>query len=141
MCPHTGSTPDLLWRLGPNLMMSAPHRVCHSGSWMRPPDFPGAKPVWLSTPLHNFIVSGRKPIIVEGVTVSTIGQYCEGAHDVTKPMHQLWASEHIVDILKQHPQWPYICLEQSFLRVLKSEAFAQSYMAHAENMSILEQYV
>ena len=63
--------------------------------------------------------------------MSTLGQFCAGAHDYIWPTHALWASEHIVDLLRRHPQWPNVTFSSTgsgVLRMLKSEEFARAYL-------------
>lgn len=112
-----------------NLLISKPHRILYEGKWIKPLQHPNAELVQASIQLYNFITEDCRPFIVEGIIASSIGQYCEGAHDLSKPMHKLWASNHIVDIFKSHPQWPNINLknDDNFLNIIKNPEFADEY--------------
>ena len=120
--------------IGGGLIISPMHRVQCDGVWMAASDFPDAEPQVSATALHNFVVRGRRSLLVDGLVVSTLGQFCPGAHDFVWPTHALWASERLVELLKRHPQWPRLILESNggpWLRALKSEDFARANLAGA----------
>lgn len=115
-----------------DMLISKMHRIQRKGVWIRPVDYPGAVSVSRPCELHNFIVENLVPIVVNDITVSTIGTFCEGLHDAAQPNHALWASHHIVNVFRHHPHWPVISLraeEDNFLRVVKNKEFAGAYLA------------
>lgn len=122
--------PKQLVKLG-DLFISKPHIIMHEGKWVWPIDVPHAEIVDTDIAVYNFITDNRGAIYVENFVASTIGMYCEGAHDMSWPTCQLWASEHIVDLFKLHPQWPSIQFENvdPFLKQLKSVDFAREYIS------------
>merc|ERR1712232_139751 len=128
-----------------DLLIPLPHRVQCDGVWMEPINYPSAKRTVSACELHNFVVTGRKAILVEGIIASTIGQHCPGSHDFQWPTHRLWGSEHIVDLFKTHPLWPNIRLPSSggsFLKRLKSSKFALKYLAdHARSSGLVDRPV
>ena len=122
----------VLVRLGTNLWLSPMHRVrTEALGWVEPLACVGAVRELRVCELHNFVVEGQQSIFVENVEVSTIGTQCAGSHDAQWPTQALWGSELIVKLLRQHPAWPNIRFddEDRFLAVLKSEAFANAYLA------------
>ena len=104
------------------LLISRPHRVMWEGKWMKPEFVPGAEIVDVNTSLYNFVTEDMTPIVVNGIIASTLGMYCEGSHDMTKPLHQVWASPKIIELLQTHPTWPNVKLASNdpFIHFLKS---------------------
>jgi tetratricopeptide (TPR) repeat protein len=113
------------------LLISPMHRIVFDGQWVEPILYPGARIVAEETILYNFFVGDRSPIVVEGITASTIGTHCEGSHDFQWPTHAVWGSAAIVDIFKHHPDWPNIQLgaHDTFLNAVKDPGFASEYLA------------
>ncbi len=116
-----------------DLLISKMHYVFHHNKWVRPEDYPQAIKVHRASELHNFIVDTRESIVVNGIVMSSIGTFCPGVHDLHKKSnHALWASEHIVNVFKQHPMWPVVVLDtekDNFLNVIKDKAFAAEYVS------------
>ena len=119
------------------LAISNSHRVKLCGRWMKPGDAADAeRDSTFCGALYNFILDGRQPFVVEGMVVSSVGQYCEGAHDLTKPTHRLWTSEHIVRVFRSHPMWPDIQLplNDRLLPMLKDPACAEVFLSVIEKL-------
>lgn len=123
--------PRPLLLLDDSLLISKMHRIQWNGVWIRPECYPNAKEVYLSCELHNFVTDNCAPILVNGIVVSTIGTFCEGTHDLDKANHRLWASPLIVDVYKEHPNWPVIILQDNdtFLRAIKNKSFAADFLS------------
>ena len=113
-----------------DLIISQPHRIMYKNKWIKPIKYPGAKLIESEIQVFNFITENRKPFIVEDIIVSSVGEFCEGSHDLSNPIHQLWTSDDIVEIFKTHPQWPVIELENNdnFLNMIKDIDFAKEYL-------------
>lgn len=81
--------------------------------------------------LHNFVVEGCAPVIVEGMVAASVCTYCDGTHDLRTAKHRLWATDKIVGLFELHPQWPnvHLELEDRYLTTYKTEAFAEEYLA------------
>lgn len=78
--------------------------------------------------LHNFVVEGRRPLVVEGTVLTSIGTHCPGTSDERAPaVHEVWSSATVVEMMKLHPQWPSVMLrsDSPFVTLLKSEAAAR----------------
>lgn len=84
------------------------HPVVDAGRWVQPSAVEGSRLVEANIPLYNFVTTNRDSIIIEDVVATSVGTYCEGLHDMTNPEHQVWGTDTIVDIYKQHPCWPNI---------------------------------
>jgi hypothetical protein len=116
-----------------DMLISTIHRVQLKGKWIRPGNYPGALRVTKTCELHNFIVDHLTPIVVNDIVVSTIGTFCEGLHNLKLPNHALWATPHIVEVFRQHPQWPVVELDtaaaggDNFLQIIKNKEFASEY--------------
>mmetsp|Transcript_16827 Transcript_16827/g.23154 ORF Transcript_16827/g.23154 Transcript_16827/m.23154 type:complete len:824 (-) Transcript_16827:227-2698(-) len=122
-----------------NMLISPMHPLQYLGKWMRPIYHPFASSARSSCELHNFVVQGFLPIVVNGIVVSTLGTYCPGHHDFQWPTHALWGSGRIVEIYAQHPTWPTVRLsaDDQFLAVIKSEAFAKEFLEQSsKNISL-----
>lgn len=113
-----------------DLLISSMHHVIHNGKWIPPISYPGAKWIKTSCQLHNFFVSDRVSIVVNGITMQTLGTYCEGIHDLTHSVHSFWASEIVVNVFATHPLWPNIELDltDNIFAVTKNRKFLKEYM-------------
>ena len=121
-----------------DLFISRPHRIFHEGKWIKPEFHPEAKLVKSEIPVYNFITENSSEFIVENIIASSVGQFCPGSHDISKPMHQLWASEKIIEIFKTHKQWPNIELtnDDPFLKMIKNINFVNNYLGITDNLKI-----
>jgi len=92
-----------------NLLITPHHPVLQAGHWIFPHRVPGAVAIDANMELHNFITSNREAIHVEGYIATSVGTYCEGLHDIEQNAeHRVWGTDLIVNIYRQHPQWPNI---------------------------------
>uniref|UniRef100_A0A0G4FB66 Uncharacterized protein n=1 Tax=Chromera velia CCMP2878 TaxID=1169474 RepID=A0A0G4FB66_9ALVE len=99
--------------------------------WVRAANHPGAVRVSASRALYNFITRERRPFCIgsnngSAVVVASVGQFCEGPHDLERPKHQFLASDLVVEALETHPMWPFVSFSEGsqMALVMKSEAFA-----------------
>jgi hypothetical protein len=100
------------------LLISLPHRIRLEGKWLKPAEAPGAVRTVKSVELHNFVTQPiGTPLIVNGIVVSSLGGWCEGAHSALKPLHRLWGSPRIVSLFQGHPTWPSLRLEVREIRL------------------------
>lgn len=91
------------------LIITPHHPVVHAGRWTFPHEVPGSCFVDADIELYNFITSNRDAIHVEDFVATSIGTYCEGLHNIEQNSeHRVWGTDLIVDIYKQHPDWPNI---------------------------------
>mmetsp|Transcript_20182 Transcript_20182/g.34036 ORF Transcript_20182/g.34036 Transcript_20182/m.34036 type:complete len:875 (+) Transcript_20182:68-2692(+) len=125
------------------MLISKMHRIQHKGVWIRPTDYPGAVEVKQPCELHNFIVDGLTPIVVNDIVASTIGTFCEGGlHDLKQPNHALWATKHIANVFEHHPLWPVVKLDaqhDNFLKVIKNLKFAEEFLKRPKNKGELRE--
>ena len=118
------------------LTISYAHRVMVHGQWVKPAAAPGAeRDDSFYGALYNFVLDGRQSFVVEGMVVSSVGQFCEGAHDMAKSTHRLWASDRIVRVLRTHPMWPDIQLpcNDCLLPMLKDPAWAEALLSEEDS--------
>jgi len=72
-----------------------------NGKWRRPIELGQCEMVFVEK-LYNFVVEGRGSVIIDGVQVSTLGQFVPGIDNE----NSYYGSERCVDELKKHYQWP-----------------------------------
>lgn len=122
--------PKELVQLRPQLLVCKSHRVqlAESSRWVLPIESAGAIALVGDVELHNFVVEGRKPIVVEGTVLTSIGTHCPGTSDECAPaVHEVWSSATVVDLMRLHPHWPAVTLRSNspLVNLLKCEAAAQ----------------
>lgn len=91
-----------------NLLITTHHPVVRAGRWVRPLEVEDAELIEANIRLYNFITTDCAPIVVENFIATSIGTFCEGLHDLRNPEHRIWGTRRIVDIYREHPDWPHI---------------------------------
>lgn len=111
-----------------DLLITGAHRIIYEGKWIKAKNHPEAILMNIDTDLFNIVTKERKPIIVENIYCSTMGMFCRGSHNYEILLEKIWGSEIIIDILKNHPQWPRMELQEHEAKYLLSEEIQQEYL-------------
>jgi len=82
-------------------LLTPGHPVLIDSVWKRSKDV-SLEGLMNVSEVFNFVVESRSSLFVDGLEVSTLGQFCSGVDQIGSH----YGSELVVDELKMDPNWP-----------------------------------